>query len=148
MSLGQIPKHFTNPSNPHSPPITMSRYPNGRLEPISEDITPTDHQVLCLGGTSSNLERLPSRLQRAKRTSPDLKTKMEEVAYEMSYLKAELQWHKETKQILLQLQERMYAVVNSLEDALSQATARLLESERQYLDLWQSETGEVEGGYF
>ncbi|OKP09729.1 hypothetical protein PENSUB_4881 [Penicillium subrubescens] len=66
----------------------------------------------------------------------------------MSYLKAELQWHKETKQILLQLQERMYAVFNSLEDALSQATARLHESERQYLDLWQSESGKVEGGYF
>lgn len=126
----------------------MSRYPIERLEPISEDITPADHQILCLGGTSSNLERLPSRLQRAKRSSPDLKTRMEDFAYEMSYLKAELQWHKETKQILLQLQERMYAVFNSLEDALSQATARLHESERQYLDLWQSESGKVEGGYF
>lgn len=126
----------------------MSRYPNERLEPISEEITPTDHQVLCLGGTSSNLERLPSRLQRAKRSSLDLKTRMEEFAYEMSYLKAELQWHKETKQILLQLQERMYAIFNSLEDALSQATARLHESERQYLDLWQPDSAEVEGGYF
>ena len=68
----------------------MSRYPNERLEPISEEITSTDHQVLCLGGTSSNLERLLSRLQCAKQTPPDLKTRMEEFAYEMSYLKAEL----------------------------------------------------------
>jgi predicted DNA-binding protein (MmcQ/YjbR family) len=73
---------------------------------------------------------------------------MEEFAYEMSYLKAELQWHKETKQILLQLQEKMYALFNSLEDALSQATARLHESERQYLDLWQPDSVGVEGGYF
>jgi hypothetical protein len=42
----------------------------------------------------------------------------------------------------------MYAIFNSLEDALSQATARLHESEQQYLDLWQSETVEAEGGYF
>jgi hypothetical protein len=69
----------------------MSRYPNERLEPISKEITPIDYQVLCLGGTSSNLERLPSRLQRAKRSSLDLKTRIEEFVYEMSYLKAELQ---------------------------------------------------------
>jgi hypothetical protein len=42
----------------------------------------------------------------------------------------------------------MYGVLNSLEDALSQATVRLHESERQYLDLWQPDSGEVEGGYF
>lgn len=117
-----------------------------RLEPISEEITPTDHQVLCLGGTSSNLERLQSRLQRAKRTSPDLRIQLEEFAYEMSYLKAELQWHKETKQILLQFQEKMFEVFTSLEDALARATARLQESEQQYLMLWASESGSGAGG--
>lgn len=124
----------------------MSRYSYQRLEPISEEITPADHQVFCLGGTSSNLERLPSRLQRAKLSSPDSKARMLESAYEMSYLRAELQWHKETKHILLQLQESMYEIINSLEDALSRATARLHESEQQYLELWQ--TGNEDGGYF
>lgn len=126
----------------------MSRYTGQRLDPISEEITPADHQILCLGGTSSNLERLQSRLQRAKRQSPDFKTQLEETAYEMGYLRAELQWHKETKQILLQLQEKMFGIFNSLEDALTQATARLHESEQQYLMLWESNSGSGARGFF
>ncbi|KAJ5517501.1 hypothetical protein N7527_009061 [Penicillium freii] len=126
----------------------MSRYTSQRLDPISEEITPADHQVLCLGGTSSNLERLQSRLQHAKRKSPDFKIRMEETAYEMSYLRAELQWHKETKQILLQLQERVFDIFSSLEDALTQATERLHESEQQYLMLWESKSGSGARGFF
>jgi hypothetical protein len=42
----------------------------------------------------------------------------------------------------------MYDVFNSLEDALPQATARLHESEQQYLDLWQPDSGTGDGGYF
>lgn len=119
----------------------MNRFSKERLEPISEEITPTDHQVLCLGGTSSNLERLPSRLQRAKRSSPDLRRRWEELAYEMSYLKAELQWHKETKQILLQFQEEMFNMLHLMDNALSRATARQHESECRYLSLWESDLG-------
>lgn len=126
----------------------MNRYSSQRLQPISEEVTPTDHQVLCLGGTSSNLEKLPSRLQRAKRASPDLNARLEELTYESSYLKAELQWHKETKQILLQFQENMFDVFTSMEDALSAATARLKESEHQYLMLWKSTWGSESGGRF
>ncbi|CDM36271.1 unnamed protein product [Penicillium roqueforti FM164] len=126
----------------------MSRYTGQRLDPISEEITPVDHQILCLGGTSSNLERLQSRLQCVKRQSPDFKTQLEETAYEMGYLRAELQWHKETKQILLQFQERVFDIFSSLEDALTQATARLHESEQQYLMLWGSNSRSGAGGCF
>ncbi|KAJ5120834.1 uncharacterized protein N7515_010222 [Penicillium bovifimosum] len=119
-----------------------------RLDPIYEEITPADHQILCLGGTSSNLERLQSRLQGAKRKSPDSRIQLEETAYEMSYLKAELQWHKETKQILLQFQESVFDIFGSLEDALARATARLHESERQYLMLWESNSKCGTGGFF
>ena len=125
----------------------MNRYIGQRLDPISEEITPADHQILCLGGTSSNLERLPSRLQHAKRKSPDLTTQLEEAAYEMSYLRAELQWHKETKQILLQFQENVFDIFSSLEDALTRATARLHESEQQYLMFWGSDSRSGAGGY-
>ncbi|KAJ5641202.1 hypothetical protein N7490_005202 [Penicillium lividum] len=126
----------------------MSQYSNQRLEPISEEITPADHQILCLGGTSSNLDRLPSRLQRAKASSPTLKVRFEELIYETSYLKAELQWHKETKQILLQLQEKVVDIFTSLEDALSRATARLNESEERYVGLWELDSGNRTGGFF
>ena len=124
----------------------MSRYSYQRLEPISEEITPTDHQILCLGGTSYNLERLPSRLQRAKQASPGMSCRLEELVYEMSYLKAELQWHKETKQILLQFQENMVDIFTSMENALSASTARLHESEYQYIMLWKASKANEPGG--
>ncbi|KAJ9482285.1 hypothetical protein VN97_g11151 [Penicillium thymicola] len=118
------------------------------LDPIYEEITPADHRILCLGGTSSNLERLQSRLQSAKQKSPDFKIQLEETAYEMGYLRAELQWHKETKQILLQFQETVFGIFGSLEDALARATARMHESEQQYLTLWGSDSRSGTGGCF
>ena len=128
--------------------FVMNRYPSQRLEPIAEEITPADHQILCLGGTSSNLDRLPSRLQRSKALSPDMTVRFEELAYETSYLRAELQWHKETKQILLELQNKVVDIFTSLEDALSRATACLHESEQRYLSLWDPKSGNVTGGFF
>ncbi|KAJ5639163.1 uncharacterized protein N7484_007025 [Penicillium longicatenatum] len=123
----------------------MNPFSNSRLEPISEEITPADHYILCRGGTSSNLERLPSRLERSKRASPDLKKKLEEVAFESSYLKAELQWNKETKQILLNFHEQMHRVFESMEDYLAEATLRLQEAERRYLSLWERDSGSDQG---
>lgn len=107
-----------------------------RLYSISEEITPAEDQILRHGGTSSSLERLPSRLQQSKRSSVDFRQQIENLVYEVSYLRGELQWQKESKQALLQLQERMFEIFHSMEDALVQVTTRLEESERRYLDLW------------
>ncbi|KAJ5946396.1 hypothetical protein N7454_003235 [Penicillium verhagenii] len=126
----------------------MSQYSNHRLEPISEEITPADHHILSLGGTTSNLDRLPSRLKRAKTSSPDLTVRFEELVYEMSYLRAELQWHKETKQILLEFQGKVVDIFTSLEDALARAAARLDESEQRYVTLWDPNSGSGAGGFF
>lgn len=117
-------------------------YNSQRLDPICEEISPTDHQILCRGGTSSSLERLPSRLQLSKRESRNSRKQLEDLAYEISYLRAELQWHKESKQILLEFQERMFDVFQSMEDALSRASARIHESEHRYLKLWDHGSGD------
>jgi chromosome segregation ATPase len=119
-----------------------------QLDPITEEITPADHYVLCCGGTSSNLELLPSRLRKSKNTSPDLRKQIEELAYESSYLRAELKWHKETKQILLDLQERVHDIFQTMEDTLARAAARLHESERRYFQLWELDPASEEGGRF
>lgn len=119
-----------------------------RLEPIAEELTPADHHVLCCGGTSSSLELLQSRLQKSKRASPDLRKQIEELAYEASYLRAELKWHKETKQIFLDLQERMHAIFQTMEDTLARATARIYESERRYFQLWEADGVGEDGGRF
>ena len=117
-----------------------------RLEPITEELTPTDHRIQRSGGTSSNLERLPSRLQQSKRRSTDSKKQLEEAAYELSYLRAELQWHQETKQILLEFQERIFDVFQSIEDSLSRATVQMQESERRYLTIWEHGCGDNYNG--
>jgi DNA repair ATPase RecN len=125
----------------------MDQYSPTSLYSIAEEVTPQDHGVLCRGGTSSNLERLPSRIQRSKTTSRSKKTQIEDLAYEASYLKAELVWHSESKQALLQLQEQMYDLFHRMEDALIQVTARLQEAEQRYLGLWgMTPNANTEGG--
>lgn len=116
-------------------------FPRRSLDPISEEISPADHEILRRGGTSSNLERLPSRLQQSKQLSMDLRQQLEELAFEASYLKAELQWQKESKQALLHFQEDIFHVFHLLEDALVQATTRLRDSEQRYLRLWEFPSG-------
>jgi hypothetical protein len=107
-----------------------------RLYSISEEITPADDQILRHGGTSSSLERLPSRLQQSKRSSVDLRQQIENLVYENSYLRGELQWQKESNQALLQLRERMFQIFHDMEDALVQVTTGLEEAKRGYLSLW------------
>lgn len=68
----------------------MNQFRRGPLDPILEEITPIDHEILRQGGTSSNIERLPSRLRQSKRSSSDLGQQIEDLVYEVSYLKAEL----------------------------------------------------------
>lgn len=126
----------------------MAKYFNQHnLEPISEEITPTDHEILRHGGTSSNIERLPSRIQRSKLSSPNYRQKIEDLAYEVSYLKAEVQWQKENKQIFLQFHQRMFELFRAMEDALTQTCMRMEESEKRYLDLWDIEEPSPAGGF-
>ncbi|KAL5047305.1 hypothetical protein BDW71DRAFT_206436 [Aspergillus fruticulosus] len=116
------------------------------LYSIPEEITPQDHQILCNGGTSSNLERLPSRLQQSKASTTSYKNEIEDLAYEISYLKAELSWNTESKQALLQFQEEMYMVFYKIDNALAQLRARLQGAEQRYLSLWGVEATQDNNG--
>ncbi|KAA8641635.1 uncharacterized protein ATNIH1004_011771 [Aspergillus tanneri] len=124
----------------------MQHFPRRSLETISEEITPADHEVLRHGCTTSSIERLPSRLQQSKRTSKDLRQQLEELVYEVSYLRAEVQWHKESKNALLQFQEETFRIFHLMEDALVQVTARLRNAEQQYFSLMGMKTNEVYDG--
>ncbi|KAF4202420.1 hypothetical protein CNMCM8927_000232 [Aspergillus lentulus] len=98
----------------------MDQYPITSLYSIAEEATRQDRGILCGGGTSSNPERLPSRLQRSKTTSRSMKKEIGDLVYEA----------------LLQLQEQMYRLFHRTEDALIQVTACLQEAEQRYLALW------------
>jgi septal ring factor EnvC (AmiA/AmiB activator) len=124
----------------------MSQFRRGPLDPISEEITPIDHEILRHGGTSSNIERLPSRLRQSKRSSSDLRQQVEDLVYEVSYLKAELQWQKESRQTLEQFQERMFQLFHMMEDGLAQVASKLHESEHRYLNFWKLDTDKVNSG--
>ncbi|KAL4817216.1 hypothetical protein BDW67DRAFT_160038 [Aspergillus spinulosporus] len=113
----------------------MQQFPRHSLEPISEEITPTDHRVLGYGGTTSSIERLPSRLQRSKRSSRDLPQQLEDLTYEISYLRAELQWQRESRQAFLRFQEQMFRMFHTMEEALVQVTTALQQCEERYFSL-------------
>ena len=122
-------------------------FPRRSLDPILEEISPTDHEILRGGGTTANLERLPSRLQQSKQASTDLHQQLEDLVYEVSYLKAELQWQKESKQAMIHFREEIFKTFHFLENALIQVTMRLHDSEQQYLSLWGlSSVGHSQGG--
>jgi uncharacterized protein YukE len=125
----------------------MAQYSHRPLYSIAEEVTPQDHQILRHGGTSSTIERLPSRLQRSKRSSIELRQQIEDLTYEVSYLKGELSWHQESKKALFQLQEEMYQLFHKMEDALVQVSTKLRESEEHYLSLWglDAEQAKYEG---
>ncbi|KAL3459622.1 hypothetical protein BJX64DRAFT_279123 [Aspergillus heterothallicus] len=124
----------------------MDQYSPTSLYPIAEEVTPQDHQIFCHGGTTSNIERLPSSLRRSKVPIKSMKKQIEDLAYEVSYLKAEVSWHSESKQALLQFQEQMYQLFHQMEEALVQVNARMQEAEQRYLSLWgltaQANSGE------
>lgn len=65
-----------------------------------------------------------------------MKKQIEELAYEVSYLKAEVSWHSESKQAFLQFQEQMYQLFHKMEDALAEVNIRLQEAEQRYLGFW------------
>ncbi|KAB8227268.1 hypothetical protein BDV23DRAFT_175060 [Aspergillus alliaceus] len=121
-------------------------YARRPLYAIEEEVTPQDHEILRHGGTSSNIERLPSRLQQSKMQPRSLRKQVEDLAYEVSYLKAELSWHSETKQALLQFQEQMYGLFHNMEDALVQVNIRLRNAEQRYLSLWGLEDCDSRSG--
>ncbi|PLB48769.1 hypothetical protein P170DRAFT_359145 [Aspergillus steynii IBT 23096] len=114
----------------------MEQQPRHSLYSIPEEITPQDHQILRNGGTSSSIEHLPSRLRQAKSPFQSKKRQIENLTYEVGYLKAELAWHSESRRALLLLQEQMYGVFHRMEDALIQANVRLQEAEHRYLSFW------------
>jgi hypothetical protein len=65
-----------------------------------------------------------------------LRQQIENLVYENSYLRGELQWQKQSNQALLQLRERMFQIFHDIEDALVQVTTGLEEAKRGYLSLW------------
>jgi len=70
-----------------------------------------------------------TRLQQSKRASTDLHQQLEEITYEASYLRAELQWQKESKKALLHFREEIFGVFHLFEDAFVQVTTRLHDPE-------------------
>jgi chromosome segregation ATPase len=114
----------------------MAQTPN-KLYPIEEEITPLDHQILRAGGSTSKLERLASRLQQSKhQRSTGIREEIEELAYENSYLKAELAWNQEARRALMDFHEKIFEAMTMIRESLIQVNHRLRESEDRYLEMW------------
>ncbi|KKZ67225.1 hypothetical protein EMCG_07091 [[Emmonsia] crescens] len=107
------------------------------LHTIPEEISPLDHQILLHGSTSSRLERLPSRAQKAKRRSSScyVEDQILDLTFENSYLRAELSLHEEYRHALMSLKSIMIYVSGMMEEALSETAQRLNEADKNYLKL-------------
>ena len=119
----------------------MDRLKPRPLYPIDE-VTPVDDQIRRVGGSTSTLDRLPSRLQQSKyKRSTSLRDEMEELAYENGSLKAELAWNREKRQALMQLKDKYSETVSILRDALAETESRLQQCDARYLELWGISSG-------
>ncbi|EEH04639.1 conserved hypothetical protein [Histoplasma capsulatum G186AR] len=107
------------------------------LPTISEEISPLDHQILLHGGTSSHLERLPSRAKKAKNRSSScyVDDQILDLTFENSYLRAELSLLEEYKHALMNLKSIMIYVSGMMEETLSETTQQLNEADKNYLKL-------------
>jgi predicted acylesterase/phospholipase RssA len=106
---------------------------------ISSDyeVTALDHLIGDHGGTTSTLECLPHRLRLTKEKEPEtLKEHIEKLTRENGYLRQELAYYKETREILM----RLYGSINEshrlMEDALCEASKGFATSEQRLLEYW------------
>lgn len=102
-----------------------------------ETFTRIDHFIFRKGGATSNTERLPSQLRESKKVMyPDPKKRIEELTYEVGYLRAELSFYKESNQALHELQQRLYDILRTMDEMLSQTNSALKQCTERYLKIW------------
>jgi predicted NAD-dependent protein-ADP-ribosyltransferase YbiA (DUF1768 family) len=65
-----------------------------------------------------------------------VREELEQLAYENSYLRAELAWNQEARRVLMELQEKTFQATAIIREALVETNHRLKECERHYLELW------------
>ena len=115
--------------------MQLQLFPRRSLDPIWKKSLPQTMKFYAVVACHPAL-RLPSQLQQSKQASTDIHQQLEDLIYKVSYLKAELQWQKESKQAMIHFQEEIFQTFHFLENALIQITMRLHNSEQQYLSLW------------
>ena len=127
-----------------------SQFRRTPLYTVTEELSPLDHQVLLNGGTSSRIERLPSRNRQSKlrqrSSSYYQEDQIVELAYETSYLRAQLAFNEESRQALLELRNKMTVILGMIDTALAEVSERLREADQNYLKLFGIDAPKRESG--
>lgn len=117
-----------------------SRYPNIIRHPRSgrpAEITALDHHIAARGGTTSNVEKLPSQLQFNKNRSPPTRCQQfEELTRENGYLHQELAHHQETHRAMVTLHVNTVRAYKILKEGLQELSQRVAGSEKRLLEYW------------
>ncbi|PGG97515.1 hypothetical protein AJ80_09684 [Polytolypa hystricis UAMH7299] len=129
-----VPVPFISDTFETAQPTAIKPKPSP-LPPIPEEISPLDHQVMLNGGTSSAIERLPSRIQNAKQRSSSYyeEDRVQELTFENSYLRGEIFHREQYRHVLLKLKTMMEYVSGLMEEALSETATKLKEADQEYL---------------
>ena len=101
------------------------------------EVTALDHHIATHGGTTSNIEKLPSRLQFSKTHPPRTQSeRIEELVHENSYLHQEIALYQETRGALMALHAKTVKAYELLQDGLQVLSQQVAKSEKRLLDYW------------
>ncbi|KAI1907856.1 hypothetical protein LOZ57_006797 [Ophidiomyces ophidiicola] len=118
--------------------------------PAIPEISTLDHQIFLNGGTTSKLERLPSRLQSHKKRSSSLYStdQLHDLSYENSYLRGELSRLEEYRYALLKLKSKVAFISEMIKEILEGTERSLRDTDSSYLKLYGIEADKMESGGF
>jgi predicted RNase H-like nuclease (RuvC/YqgF family) len=121
------------------------------------NINKLDHQIRLQNGSTSILELSPQRLQLAKQNPPlSLSARVEELTRELGHLRQEIQFYRQSFEILQRLRETVYDVsqqlflahyldhdvsrlddiIAQLRNALEDSKRREFKAEKAWMEFW------------
>ncbi|KAI9736719.1 MAG: hypothetical protein M1834_000923 [Cirrosporium novae-zelandiae] len=145
--MDQSPHHGSPRRKISLPALSSNPRPQDRRAlGTPAEVTSLDHRIARHGGTSSGLEILRHRVEKAKRDpQPDYSKRIEELVRENGYLRQEISYFKETRQGLLDLHATTIDIYQQLERALQTLSEKVAMSERDMLEYWGIKPSELEG---
>lgn len=138
---------------PTEGPATKDSSRTHRPRPSSgraEDVTALDHQIARHGGTTSTLDNLPHRMKQGKEDHQSREQHLVSLTRENGYLRQELAYYKDTREVLMQLYDAVRQSHQELKIALDQASRGVAISEQRLIKYWAGHVsdGSTEEAFF
>lgn len=131
--------HVTSQPPQPTSRVTSDNFDHYRGPRLNRDheVTALDHCIEDHGGTTSTLDCLPHRLRITKeKKSRTMKEHMEDLTREIGYLRQELAYYKDTREVLMRFHESISDSHRVMKVALCEMSKGVAISEQRLLDYW------------